>query len=225
MVSSEENARRWERGCAEDPVRNGFLIPNLIRIVDAAKPANILDIGTGTGYVARHTDAALSYRPQWTLADIDVCRLAIARENALGEMNATILNADVTTYDFDEPFEAILATFTLLEIENIDEFILRLPRLLRPGGALVVSLPDTWRDIINSASASPEIVEEFLRGRASVPKIDKFTNDRYPFRAVRIECLISMVLSSGFALVELIESNENQSRAYLLTFQRRGMEP
>ena len=225
MLSSEENAERWERGCAEDPVRNAFLIPKLIRILGAAQPSSILDVGTGTGYVARLTDASLSYRPEWTLADIDTARLAVAKRNAPKMMRAQILSSDITTHEFGKPFEAVIATFTLLEIEDVDCLIQRLPELVCSGGLLVVSLPDTWRDVIGCAASMPEKISEFLEGRTAVPKIDKFTNERYPFRAVRIEHLISRVLATGFELVELTESNEDRTQIYLLAFRRKGVMP
>jgi SAM-dependent methyltransferase len=222
MQSEKEKAYRWESGCQTDPMRNKFLIPNLIRILDAAQPARILDIGAGTGYIPRITDGKLSYRASWTLIDINSARLQIAKEMQSDEMLSTNIVADVGSYQFDGQFDCVLATFTLLEILDVDGLIDRLPHLLRDDGHLLLSLPDTWRDVLEQGRDEPKVVEEFLAGCTSLPKIDKFTDDVYPFRAVRIEHLISRVLASGFELTELTESESDHAGVYLLAFRRRG---
>jgi SAM-dependent methyltransferase len=218
---SSENSKRWEVGCSTDPVRNHFLIPNLARILDASKPRRILDIGTGTGYIPRITDDNLSYRPVWTLVDTDSSRLLIAKRKAGTRMHAEFIESDINSQTFDEPFGAVLVMFTLLEIEDLNSLIERLPSFVVDGGLLVVSLPDAWADVIGYASSEPGKISEFLSGQTSIPKIDKFTNEGYPFKAVRIEHIISRVLRSGFRLEELAENDGGSAKIYLLVFRRR----
>lgn len=213
-------ANRWEEGCRSDAVRNEFIAPNLSRLLDFYRPATILDIGTGTGYVPRLVDSQLSYRPTWTLLDIDTFRLAIAEQLKGSDMQAVTIAADIFDYQLSAPFSAALVTFTLLEID-IDRIIGLLPALVSDGGLLLLSLPDAWRDVLRHGEAAPDSVHEFILGRTSVPKIDKFTQESYPFQAVRLEHLISKVLASGFRLFELIESEGDQARTYILAFQRR----
>lgn len=221
MVFNEAEASRWEEGCKSDIVRNQFVAPNLARLLDLYRPASILDIGTGTGYVPRVVDSHLSYRPDWTLLDKDVFRLAVAERLRGPAMQSVTVAADIFEHRFRTPFSAALATFTLLEIEDSDRLIGLLPQLVSGGGLLLLSLPDAWRDVLRHSSRDPTSVNEFLLGRTSVPKIDKFTQEAYPFQAVRLEHLISKVLASGFRLFELVEGDGDQAGVYILAFQRR----
>ncbi len=222
MLSEREKAECWEIGCQNDAMRNAFLIPNLIRLLNASLPVRILDIGAGTGYVPRIVNGGLSYRPNWTLIDINPERLQIAKEMQSDEFQLTNIVADISSHQFDEQFDCILATFTMLEILDVDVLIDRLPHLVRDAGLLLVSLPDMWIDVLEHGRNEPEFVKQFLSGSTSLPKIDKFTNNAYPFRAVRIEHLISRVLASGFELIELTESEGDHAGVYLLAFKRRG---
>jgi ubiquinone/menaquinone biosynthesis C-methylase UbiE len=223
MTKTEANAQKWELGCQADIIRNSFLVPNLIRILDSNRPESIVDVGTGTGFIPRALDASLSYRPLWTLIDIDEARLRIADKLRHPSMRATILKSDIMSHSFEGAFEAALLTFTLLEIEDFRGLIDRLTQVVALGGLLVVSLPDTWSDVIDCGLANPEKLSEFLKGQTSIPKIDKFTGSEYPFRAVRIEHLISSILSSGFELVELTERQQAENQVYLLVFRRTGV--
>ncbi len=221
MLLNEAEANRWEEGCRSDVIRNQFVAPNLSRLLDLYRPASILDIGTGTGYVPRIVDSRLSYRPDWTLLDKDVFRLAVAEQLASPAMRSVTVAADVLEHRFAIPFSAALATFTLLEIDDVDRLIGLLPELISDGGLLLLSLPDVWRDVLRHGEKAPSSVSEFLLGSTSVPKIDKFTQESYPFQAVRLEHLISKVLASGFRLFELVESDGDQAGVYILAFQRR----
>ena len=221
MGHLESEAERWERGCKQDKVRNRFVVPRLAQQLDRYKPDSILDIGTGTGYVPRVVDAGLTYRPRWTLLDIDHDRLALATQLCRAEMLAETVEANVLDHRFQQPFDAVLATFTLLEIEDVDRLIAILPTLVQPAGLLLVTLPDAWHDVLEQTVNREKRVAEFLVGRTSVPKIDKFTLAAYPFKAVRIEHLISRILESGFSLSELAEAGDAQGNVYLLAFLRQ----
>jgi SAM-dependent methyltransferase len=224
MLSEDEKAERWEIGCRNDPVRNDFLIPNLIRVIDALKPDRILDIGAGTGYIPRLVDNGLSYRAVWTLIDINSSRLEVSRKLQSDRMFSKNVVADIAKHNFDEQFDCALVTFTMLEIFDVHILINRFPSIVRNEGTLLISLPDTWRDVLEHGCHQPEAIKEYLIGSTSLPKIDKFTNDLYPFKAVRIEHLISRVLASGFELTELTESEGDHAGIYLLSFRRRGKE-
>lgn len=216
------DAERWEQGCEDDSIRNNFIAPNLARLIELLKPRTILDIGTGTGYVPRVIDRSLSYRPEWTLIDSNPLRLALADALKGSDMHVATVEGDILEHSFEEPFEAVLITFTLLEIIDFFRLSDRLGSLVQPDGLLLLSLPDAWRDVIIYGAKDPNKVSEYLAGAVSIPKIDKFTTDSYPFRAIRIERIISRVLEVGFELFELIEKVENDIGVFVLAFRRRG---
>lgn len=220
MENFLSEAERWEEGCKSDQVRNNFVVPHLVRLLRGFDAKSILDIGAGTGYIAREVDKLLFNRPQWTLLDANAQRLQLAVDLAPANMLLETRPANIFTAQFSVPFDVIIATFTLLEITELDRLIGMMPALVRPGGLLLIGQPDAWVDVVDASEQDLASARAFLVGAVDLRKIDKFTGEPYPFRAVRIEHLISVILASGFELVELNEWESGAKGVYVLAFRR-----
>lgn len=219
MTESTSAAERWEHGCRSDEVRNGFVIPELTRIVSTVRPAAILDVGAGTGYIAREVNHRLDYAPIWTLVDCDPERVALARSYSSDIMLQEVLETDVMSLPDVQKYDAVLVTFTLLEVADIPVCVAKLRRLMNPFSVLSVVLPDAWADVLDASATDPALVTQFLCERVSIPKNDKFTGKPYPFEAIRTESLIGMVLHAGFVLVEIRKTAAPLAGVFMLTFR------
>lgn len=220
MSESLSAAEKWERGCQSDVVRNEFVIPELTRIIAAARPATILDVGAGTGYIAREINHRLDYAPLWTLIDCDPERVAVAKSYSSDLMIQEVLQDDVMSLADTPKFAAIMVTFTLLEIADVDKCVAKLRRLMTPSAILSVVLPDAWVDVLKHAPSDPTLISRFITERVAIPKNDKFTGKPYPFEAIRTEFLINLVLETGFVLVEIRNSSTAAAGVFMLTFRR-----
>jgi SAM-dependent methyltransferase len=220
MIESNSAAEEWELGCRRDEVRNGFVIPELVRIISAVKPATILDVGAGTGYIAREINHRLGYSPIWTLVDTDPERVALAKAYFADTMVQEVLENDVMSLPDTPRYDAVLVTFTLLEVQDVAGCVAKLRRLMTAFSILSVVLPDAWIDVIAAGREDPSVIEKFLGERVSIPKNDKFTGKPYPFEAVRNEALIDIVLRAGFVLVEIAKSSPPSPGIFMLTFRR-----
>lgn len=212
-------AEKWELGCRTDDVRNGFVVPELARIITAVRPATILDVGAGTGYIAREINHRLAYSPLWTLIDSDTDRVAVARSHSSDLMLQEVLEDDVMSLPDVPKYDAILVTFTLLEVGDVAACVAKLRRLMTPFAILSVALPDAWVDVLAAAPTDPSLIPRFLVERVSIPKNDKFTGNPYPFDAIRTEFLIDVVLTAGFTLVEIKKSSADTAGVFMLTFR------
>lgn len=223
MTAISNEAERWEAGSRKDPIRNKFVIPEVVRILEATKPTTILDIGSGTGYVARTIHEQLTCAPRWTLVDMNEARLDVARRHQPESMICEWMSADVMDLpETGRTYDTVLALFTLLEIPDLPSCIKCLHALTGADGRLIIALPDAWVDVIKHADeAEPSALRRFLNKPVSIEKIDKFTGNAYPFRAVRLEQIISQVLAEGFSLTELRQSPTGTGEVFLLTFTRR----
>jgi SAM-dependent methyltransferase len=215
-------AERWERGSREDESRNKFVIPQVARIFDSEQPPTILDVGAGTGYVARTVDTKLSYRPTWTLIDLSQSRLKLAQTLKPETM---VLNPVVgNVFDWPLPgnrFDAVLISFTLLEINDVDRLLSLISGKTGGGALLVIVLPDSWVDILERARVDPSVVQRYIAGSVEIPKLDKFTNREYPFHALRSESVIATALRNGFDLFDLEHGMVGAASAFVLAFRRR----
>jgi ubiquinone/menaquinone biosynthesis C-methylase UbiE len=212
-------AANWERGCRRDRMRNDFLIPSVARVVEAVKPASILDVGCGTGYVARAVDKLLVHRPSWTLLDQNQARLNVAMAEKQTSMAAEIICVDVDSFQPAKPYGAVFLTFTLLEFDHHAGVLAHLAALTGDEGIFVIALPDVWRDVLEFDKQDPKTAAKFLQGSVTLSKVDKFTGLAYPFHAHRIEQVIARILRLGFAL-ELLEQGGARGEAFLLVFRK-----
>jgi SAM-dependent methyltransferase len=222
MGNELSEAERWEEGSRDDAMRNTFVIPQIARILAAHRPETILDIGAGTGYVARMVDGLLGYRPQWTLVDVNAERLALAEAHRPPIMALEAVTGNV----FDWPlgnrrFDAVVITFTLLEIEDIDRLCTLLASHMDEGAILSLAMPDAWVDVLEFSKKQPTIVQRYAAGAVAIPKRDKFTGEEYPFRVARMEDLLSRVLGAGFDLFELNHGRVGEASAFVLALRRR----
>lgn len=209
----------WDIGSSGDRVRNDFVIPNIARSMERTRPETILDVGSATGQIAREIDRKLSFSPHWTLTDISETRLKYANAQLPSGMSARTIRHDITTSPVErEHYAAALATFTLLEIDQIEKAIRHLVQSLRIGGIIYVALPDVWRDAL-AAKEDYSTLVELLDERTSISKIDKFTGKPYPFHAARLERIIEWFLINGCVLTDLEKSAPN-GEVFLLTFER-----
>jgi SAM-dependent methyltransferase len=105
-------------------------------------PADVLDVGTGSGHVARLL-AGLGHRV--TGIDLSDGMLEIARQHAARDACPPLfLNGDAVAPDFPEgSFDAVVGRYVMWTLRDPAAAVARWLRLLRPGG--VVAMADsTW---------------------------------------------------------------------------------
>jgi SAM-dependent methyltransferase len=212
-------ALAWDQGCAGDVIRNDFIVPSMVSIFASERPARILDVGAGTGYIARAIDAQLTYRPIWTLLDIDDRRIEVALSLTPANMQANGVVSKISDFAAPEDYQAVMLTFTLLEAEDSAAMINDAVRLLDNRGVLVIAIPDVWRDALELADEEPTAPFRLLSETLDLSKTDKFTGAPYPFYAMRTETLISSVLGHPCVL-ERLSRGGPQDEAYLLVFRK-----
>ena len=108
-----------------------------------ASGENVLDLGTGTGAVARQAAAIVSPSGRVSGVDISPDMLALARQraNALGFSNVTLLEGRAEKIPAnDGAFDVVLACLSLMYVINREAAAREIARVLRPGGRLVAAV-------------------------------------------------------------------------------------
>ena len=155
---------------------------------------------------------------------VDTCADRIALAGALKPtlMIQEIIEGDVLGLpSTGQRYEAVLVTFTLLEIPDVEACVTKLWSLMATNGILVVALPDAWSDVLAASADHPDLIQQFLTERVSLPKHDKFTGKPYPFDAIRLESMIDLVLRAGFSLEEIKRSESSLAGVFILSFRHR----
>jgi SAM-dependent methyltransferase len=109
-------------------------------IIDRLEPDRILEIGCGQGGFGARLASRAEYIGVET--DLDSCRVAQAR---IGPVGGRVLHGSVEALEDDRAFDLVCAFEVLEHIERDVEALEEWSRLVRPGGAVLVSVP-AWPD-------------------------------------------------------------------------------
>jgi SAM-dependent methyltransferase len=120
--------------------------PAFLAALELSADMEVLEIGVGTGRLATRT-APLCAR----LTGIDISPKTIARavENLTTHPNIHLICADFLEYAFQNRFDVLYSSLTMMHIADKAAFLRKAAALLRPGGRLVLSLDKNQSDFLD----------------------------------------------------------------------------
>ena len=106
----------------------------------------VLEIGIGTGRIAAKV-APFCLK----LSGIDISPKTIrrAKENLSGFKNIEFICADFSDYIFEETFDVVYSSLTMMHFENKRHFIFKVSELLNRNGIFCLSMDKNSKDIID----------------------------------------------------------------------------
>lgn len=122
---------------------------------EAAGPVlTVLDAGCGTGPL---TLRLARRHPRWRITGVDfdeeAVELARRKADEHAALGASFQRLDMVTANGESRFDAVAAIECLSEIADDDAAIGFMAESLRPGGLLLVHVPDrSWRPVLRSSS-------------------------------------------------------------------------
>ncbi|ADD07277.1 putative S-adenosylmethionine-dependent methyltransferase (plasmid) [Natrialba magadii ATCC 43099] len=139
----ERSQRVWDRwsdwyGLSEkdfEPIRE-----RAIDRLDLQDGDHVLDVGCGPGVNFAYSRSQIGSEGQLVAVDYSPAMVenATDRVDQYGWENVEVRQADATTVDFDEQFDAVIATLSLGVMPDAHSTIENIYRLLAPGGRLAV---------------------------------------------------------------------------------------
>jgi ubiquinone/menaquinone biosynthesis C-methylase UbiE len=154
-------------------------------------PSDVLDVGTGTGFLA-FLAANLGHRV--TGVDLAEPMLTVAREQAASSDNPPrFLIGDAVSPDFPpESFDVITNRHVLWTLRDPHAAFTNWRRLLRPGGC-VVAIDGFW--FTEASEGSNDVFDSYY---------SRETRDALPFMSLdRVEPIVEMFRASGFDQVSV----------------------
>jgi SAM-dependent methyltransferase len=125
----------------------GFANKYVSAIETQAESARYLDVGCGNGFI---TDFVAGAFAEVYGIDMEPLRLDEFREKTAGNSKYHIAQMSASEMTFDDNFFGFITSFEVLEhvpdlAGSADEIV----RVLKPGGVLVISVPQVWFPIEN----------------------------------------------------------------------------
>jgi SAM-dependent methyltransferase len=128
-LAAGEDASFWFRS------RNRLLLWALHTHFPAAR--SVLEVGCGTGYVLA---AIAAGNPQLQIAGSDLSGAGLRHARARLPQ-ATLVRADARELPFEDEFDVVCAFDIIEHVPEDDEVLAAMRRALRPGGGVIVTVP------------------------------------------------------------------------------------
>jgi SAM-dependent methyltransferase len=115
--------------------------PQVANAAGIARGENVLDVGCGTGVLAREAAARVGPEGSVTGLDLNETMLAVAHEHAPG---IAWRQGDVARLPFDDAsFDVVASQFMLMFVPNHVGALKEMWRVVKPGGRLCIAV---WKD-------------------------------------------------------------------------------
>jgi len=191
------NAAPWTAAVREQRIESRRLVTDqaIIDAVMSRQPASILDLGCGEGWLVR----ALAARGVERAIGVDAVPSLIEQAQAAGggEFRVATYEA-IARGELQVTVDVAVANFALIGKEAVDALIHALPRLLRPGGALVIQT-------LHPVLAGGEFpYEDGWRTGSWAGFSDDFT-DPAPWYFRTLQSWVELIAGSGLALSAMRE--------------------
>jgi SAM-dependent methyltransferase len=148
-------ARRWSRDL--EPARR-FRFRLVLRRLEVLgrEPLRVLDVGCGEGLLA---EAVAFARPTWDVIGVDTSEEMLnrgrARSKAVGLANLEFRHHDASKPLGTAVYDVVMAVECLEEIEHDNDAIRSFAAALRPGGLLVVHVPERdWTPVLRGSAST-----------------------------------------------------------------------
>jgi len=197
IASWHTNAAPWTAAVRDQRIESRKLVTDraIVDAVMSRKPASVLDIGCGEGWLVR----ALAAQGVRRVIGVDVVPALIEQARAAGGGEFRVASYEAIAHGTLEiSVDVAVANFALIGKDAVDALIRAAPTLLQPGGALIIQ---TLHPVIACGDLP---YKDGWRTGSWAGFSDDFT-DPAPWYFRTLEGWVDLIAKSGLTLVELRE--------------------
>ncbi len=211
--------KKWHSYVKKDLIRNQFVIPYIVEIVNKFEIKSVIDIGSGSGYVAAEVSRLL---------DKNISILCIDKSGRNINFSKTIYK-NINGLSFEkgsfediiikDTFDLSLLVFTLVDFKINNSFIEKIALHTTSNGYSLIVIPDFLSDILEMNSLN--LLVSYLNN-SSVELGNKEICHKFsiPFVANKTEKIVEFMYSNNFTLVDFKNIKyKKDKRFYILLFK------
>ncbi len=138
---------------------NGWDGELFLESLELSRNKTVLEIGIGTGRVAVKV---APHCMRLTGIDISPKTIERAKENLKDYSNISYVCSDFNDYDFDEKFDIIYSSLTMMHFKNKEQVILKVATLLNDNGIFCLSIDKNQSEYIDMGTHKLKIYPDTL---------------------------------------------------------------
>jgi SAM-dependent methyltransferase len=204
----EAHAEWWQTGFSEgaDPEYEEQILPLAAHHLEGA--TRVLDVGTGDGQIARLAERT---HDGLTAIGIDPTDAQIQEAHRRGQVTGGYARAGAANLPFaDRSFDAVVACLVFEHIEDVDDAIAEVGRVLQPGGRFLFFLNHPLLQTPNSGWIDDTILDEqywrigpYLTEDLSIEEVEK--DVFIPFKHRPLSRYVNALAANGLLITRMEE--------------------
>jgi len=224
-ITNQQNIEEWEKydlkeistfGDEGDLSRKLILTPTILNLVGNIKGLEVLDAGSGTGYLSRKL-SQLGAKVTAIEPVKSLYNYSKLRENK-EKLGIKFINEDLSTLKLIKSFDFVIANMVLQDIPEYEKAINNCLKLLKPNGKFIFSLSHpafegSTKDFINNKGA---LITEYLN------KYTKKQRFGYAFHRTISE-YFNTINNNGGRIINIIEPGITSKQAALYPELRKEL--
>ncbi|RKF38438.1 methyltransferase type 12 [Paraburkholderia fungorum] len=214
VESWKRNASPWTKAVRGAEIESRRLVTDraVLDAVLACKPATVVDLGCGEGWLAR----ALQQHGVGVTA-VDVVPALVLAATQAGVIDGRVLSyEEIAAGQLELSVDVVVCNFSLLGKESVDGLLRAIPTLLNPGGSLIVQ---TLHPLV--ACGDVPYVDGWRTG--SWAGFDEAFSDAPPWYFRTLQSWLELIWTSGLTLREMLEPLHPQiGRPASVIFRAQG---
>ena len=136
-----------------------------LEALELSKDKSVLEIGIGTGRIAVKV---APFCLKLTGIDISPKTIERAKDNLKEYGNSSFVCSDFNSYDFEETFDVIYSSLTMMHFENKAAVITKIVKLLKDNGIFCLSIDKNQSEYIDMGNRKVKIYPDTLDNITSI---------------------------------------------------------
>ena len=136
-----------------------------LEAMELSKDKSVLEIGIGTGRIAVNVAPSCL---KMTGIDISPQTIERAKDNLKEYSNISFVCSDFNSHEFDETFDVIYSSLTMMHFKNKATVITKVDKLLNDNGIFCLSIDKNQSEYINMGTRKIKVYPDNLDNIASI---------------------------------------------------------
>ena len=212
---------KWHYYVKKDLIRNQFVIPYIIELINRFEIKKVIDIGSGSGYVAAEVSRLVENKITLFCIDKSGRNINFSKKTYDNVNGLTFVKGSFENLIIKDIYDLSLVVFTFVDFKINNSFIKKISLHTSNNGYSLIVIPDFLSDILEMNDR--DLLISYLNN-SSVELGNKEICRKFsiPFVANKTEKIIELMYLNNFTLIDFKNIKyKSDKRFYILLFRSK----